>query len=66
VRNRKSIQNTKLVAVNNLGLRIGKDHHRAKYSNRMVDLVLELRNGGLAHKRISQQKHPNTHRARYL
>lgn len=46
---------TALVAVNEKGLRIGKTHPRAKYSDSEIDLVLELRDEGLGYKRIAKK-----------
>lgn len=52
MRTRQSIKNTKLVAVNEHGARIGEDHPLAKWTNEQVDLVFELRDQGWGYKRI--------------
>lgn len=44
--------NVRLVAVNELGARIGEDHPNAKYPNGLIDLVLALRDEGWGYKLI--------------
>lgn len=45
----------KLVLVNATGKRIGEDHHRAKLTNKDIDLVLYLREAGLSYKAIADK-----------
>lgn len=44
----------KLVAVNEAGLPIGEDHPKARYTNREVELVLQLRDQGASYGSISR------------
>ena len=44
----------KLIAINEHGLRIGEDHHNARYTNGEIDMVHELRENGWGYKRISK------------
>ena len=44
---------TKLVAVNESGLRIGEDHPKARYTNHEIDLVLQLRDQGASYGEIA-------------
>ncbi len=46
---------TRAIAVNNRGLRVGEDHQHARYTNREVELVLELRDSGLSYRQIACQ-----------
>lgn len=48
----QSVKNTRLIAVNELGQRIGEYHPNAKWSDEDVNQVLELRDEGLGYKRI--------------
>lgn len=43
------------LCVNEIGRRIGEDHHRAKLSNTDVDLILELRDEGLSYSAIASK-----------
>lgn len=40
------------VAINEFGLRIGEDHHNAKYSDAEVERVRFLRDAGVSYLRI--------------
>lgn len=44
----------KTVAVNDRGLRIGEDHHNARYTDGEVEMVLRLRDDGFGYKRIAK------------
>lgn len=45
---------TRMLAVNELGSRVGEDHHRAKLTNREVDRLLELHEEqGYGYKRLA-------------
>lgn len=44
-----------LVAVNERGIRIGEDHQRAKLSNASVELVRQLREGGMSYGMLAQK-----------
>lgn len=46
---------SKLVAVNEAGLRIGQDHPRAQYTNREIDLVLQLRDQKASYGEIARK-----------
>lgn len=43
------------VAVNEIGRRIGHDHHRAKLTNGEVDLILDLRDEGWSYLEIARK-----------
>jgi hypothetical protein len=45
----------KLVAVNDAGMRIGEDHPKARYTNREIELVLELRDQGQGYGTIARK-----------
>lgn len=45
----------KLVLVNERGIPLGQDHHRAKLSNRDVDQIFELRELGLSYAAIASK-----------
>lgn len=42
------------VAVNERGLRIGEDHQNARYTNREIEMVHELRDSGMSYGKIMQ------------
>lgn len=42
------------IAVNELGMRIGQDHHNARYTDGEVRLVHELRDGGMSYGHIAK------------
>lgn len=44
---------TKLVAVNESGLRIGEDHPKAQYTDHEIELVLQLRDQGTSYGKIA-------------
>ncbi len=44
----------KTVAVNEAGLRIGEDHHNAKYTNGEIEMVLSLRDEGKSYGQIAK------------
>lgn len=44
----------RIVAVNELGLRIGEDHQCAKYPNAKIDRVLDLRDMGIGYTLIGK------------
>ena len=41
--------------VNERGRRVGENHPRAKYSDSEITLLLELRDGGMGYKRLSEK-----------
>jgi predicted DNA-binding protein (UPF0251 family) len=41
-----------VIAVNERGLRIGEDHHNARYTDREIEHVLRLRDEGLSYGEI--------------
>lgn len=43
------------VAVNEIGRRIGHDHHRAKLTNGEVEIILELREEGWSYLEIAKK-----------
>ncbi len=43
-----------IVAINELGLRIGEDHQNAKYKNSEIDAVLDLRDTGKSYGKIAR------------
>lgn len=43
------------VAVNDAGLRIGQDHHNAKYTDGEVAMVHALRDGGMSYGQIASR-----------
>lgn len=43
------------VAVNEIGRRIGHDHHRAKLTNGEVELIIELRESGMSYLQIAKK-----------
>jgi hypothetical protein len=45
---------SRLVAINDIGQRIGETHPRAKYSNGEVAAVLALRDQGLTYSQIAK------------
>lgn len=48
------IMKEKLVAVNELGQRIGEDHPNARHTNGVVQMVLRLHDEGFGYKRIAR------------
>lgn len=50
-----SLANGDLVPVNSRGRRIGEEHPQARYTDREVDLVREMRDGGMSFRRISRK-----------
>ena len=47
--------NTRVVAVNENGYRVGEDHQRARITNGEVDAILALHAGGMGYHRIAQK-----------
>lgn len=45
----------RLVAVNERGYSIGQDHHRSKFSDHEVDLMIQLREEGLMFRDIAEK-----------
>lgn len=45
----------KTVAINGRGLVVGEDHHRARYTDGEVSMVLTLREEGLGYKKIAKK-----------
>lgn len=45
----------RFVRVNERGRAIGEDHHRAKLSDADIDLILELRDGGMSYGVIASK-----------
>jgi len=43
-----------MIAINDLGYRIGQDHHKAKYTNHEVEQVFILKQKGHGYKNISK------------
>lgn len=46
---------SRIVGVNERGLRIGQDHQRAKLTNREVELLLGLREQGWGYRRLAEK-----------
>lgn len=44
---------SKLVGVNEKGLRVGEDHPRAKLTNRDVELIRRLHEEGMSYRKIA-------------
>ncbi|MDR5772093.1 MULTISPECIES: helix-turn-helix domain-containing protein [unclassified Caballeronia] len=47
--------NKRLVGVNEKGLRVGQDHQHAKLSDRDVELMRQLREGGMSQRDIAEK-----------
>lgn len=45
----------KMVGVNDRGLRVGQSHHRAKYSDRVIEHVRRLRDQGMTYPEIAEK-----------
>ena len=45
----------RLVGVNELGMRIGEDHHNAKLTDAEVEMIRTLHGEGLSYKRIAEK-----------
>lgn len=45
--------NKRMVGVNERGLRVGQDHQRAKLTDRDVELIRELHEGGMSYGKIA-------------
>lgn len=43
------------VAVNEIGRRIGHDHHRAKLTNGEVDMILRMHDEGWGYRRLADK-----------
>ena len=46
---------TKIIAVSEHGIPVGQDHHRAKYSDRVIEQVRRLRDQGLSYPQIAEK-----------
>jgi DNA-binding NarL/FixJ family response regulator len=46
---------TRTVAVNESGRRVGQDHHRAKLTNRDVELIRKLKEDGMSVRKIAER-----------
>jgi DNA invertase Pin-like site-specific DNA recombinase len=44
-----------MIAINARGLRVGEDHQRAKLSNHAVELIRQLRDGGMSYRAIADK-----------
>lgn len=47
--------NNRLVGVNERGLRVGQDHHRAKITDRDVELIRMLHEAGMSYRVIAEK-----------
>lgn len=47
--------NKRLVGVNERGLRVGQDHHRAKLTDRDVELIRQLHEDGMSYRVIAEK-----------
>lgn len=45
----------RLIGVNERGLRVGQDHQRAKLTDASVELIRQLREGGMTYRSIAQK-----------
>jgi transcriptional regulator len=45
---------TRVVGINELGLRVGEDHQRATLTDHDVELMRQLREEGLGYKRLAK------------
>jgi len=43
----------RIVGINERGIKVGQDHHRAKYSDRTVELVRRLKDQGMTYLQIA-------------
>lgn len=51
----KRVGENKVIAVNGKGIPVGEYHHRAKYSDRVVEQVRRLRDQGLSYPQIAEK-----------
>lgn len=47
--------NSRLVGVNDRGLRVGQDHQRAKLTDAAVELVRQLHEDGMSYRKIAEK-----------